>query len=361
MRAIFRQLTTIRTTNPTLERRARQVIVLSLGLILFTLIMTPLLLLTPDIPDESVILASFVVTGLSLGAIAAARRAWVGLGACILLAILIVSPLAVIPANRGIAATGMALTLSIVLASLVLRPWQIWLVLVANIVGLVLVVLLLFSGDTSVYVVLGSNSGVLVLLTLFCFVGARITENSFRASKTATTALAEANARLEQRVAERTAEVQVALREVQDRAAAQEQLLAELAEQRAVVSELSVPVLPISATTLVMPLVGTLDSARLADVQERALHAVETQKARYLLLDITGVPVVDTQVAQGLVQVVRATRLLGAQVVLVGVRPEVAQAVVSLGVALEEIITRATLQDGIATVQGWQRQGVHVR
>jgi anti-anti-sigma regulatory factor len=75
-----------------------------------------------------------------------------------------------------------------------------------------------------------------------------------------------------------------------------------------------------------MPLVGELDDARLRLIQEQALHALEHSSACYLVLDITGVPIIDSQVAQGLLAVVQAGRLLGAEVMLVGIRPEVAQA-----------------------------------
>lgn len=85
---------------------------------------------------------------------------------------------------------------------------------------------------------------------------------------------------------------------------------------------------------------------------ERALHAVEQTAARCLILDIIGVPVVDRQAAARLIQVVQAARLLGANVVQVGVRPEMAQAVVGLGVSFGDIITCSTLQDGIAPTAG---------
>jgi anti-anti-sigma regulatory factor/HAMP domain-containing protein len=126
--------------------------------------------------------------------------------------------------------------------------------------------------------------------------------------------------------------------------------LATIEEQRSVIREMSVPVLPLSHSTLVLPLIGALDSERLVLIQEQALHAIEELAARYLILDITGVPIVDTAVAQGLIQVVLAAGLLGTEVVLVGIRPEVAQAVVGLGIQLSDIITRSTLQSGLAYV-----------
>lgn len=107
------------------------------------------------------------------------------------------------------------------------------------------------------------------------------------------------------------------------------------------------PVLPVSRTTLVMPLIGALDGPRLSQVQEQALLAIERLSARRLLLDITGVPVVDRQVAQGLLMVVQAGRLLGASVELIGIRPEAAQSIVALGLDLRGLATFSDLQTAL--------------
>ena len=134
--------------------------------------------------------------------------------------------------------------------------------------------------------------------------------------------------------------------EAAHRALAEKVAMIEL--QRNVIREMSVPVLPVSPHTLVMPLIGALDTERLVLVQGQALQALEQAAVRTLILDVTGVPVVDNHVAQGLLQVVQAARLLGAQVILVGIRPEVAQSLVGLGAQLTGITTRVSLQDGIA-------------
>jgi rsbT co-antagonist protein RsbR len=155
---------------------------------------------------------------------------------------------------------------------------------------------------------------------------------------------------LEQRVTDRTAALEAALNEVQTRAVEQERLLAENTRQREMILRLSVPVLPISRRTLVMPLVGELDSGRLQLIQERVLQAIQVSSARYLILDITGVPVVDSQVAQGLLVAVQAAQLLGAEVVLVGIRPEVAQSIVGLGVDLQGMRTSSDLQSALGHI-----------
>src|SRR5262249_19392339 len=96
--------------------------------------------------------------------------------------------------------------------------------------------------------------------------------------------------------------------------------------------------------TLVMPLIGALDSTRLALMQAQALRAIERSRTRQLILDITGVPVIDTQVALGLTQLVQAARLLGTKVDIVGIRPEVAQTLVGFGTELQAMRTCSNLQ-----------------
>lgn len=121
-----------------------------------------------------------------------------------------------------------------------------------------------------------------------------------------------------------------------------------LRAQSLMLEELSTPLIPISANAIVMPLIGAIDSARAQRLLETMLHGVGQHHASIALLDITGVPLVDTQVANALLSAAQAVQLLGAQVVLTGIRPEVAQTLVGLGVDLTAIVTRATLQDGIA-------------
>jgi rsbT co-antagonist protein RsbR len=153
---------------------------------------------------------------------------------------------------------------------------------------------------------------------------------------------------LEQRVADRTVDLQRALDEVEKHAHEQEQLIEENRQQRETIREMSVPVLPVTSSTLVMPLVGALDTARLRLLQDQALRAIERTLIRTLILDITGVPLVDSQVAQGLMMVVQAARLLGTEVLLVGIRPEVAQAIVGLGMSLPGLRTYSDLQSALS-------------
>lgn len=134
------------------------------------------------------------------------------------------------------------------------------------------------------------------------------------------------------------------LREI--KAQKEQQELIEL--QASQLAELSTPILSISDTTMVMPLVGAIDSNRAQLIFDSLLQGTAQHRASTIILDITGVPIVDTQVANNLVQASQAVRLLGAEVLITGIRPEVAQTIIGLGINLTGITTRGTLRDGIA-------------
>jgi rsbT co-antagonist protein RsbR len=109
--------------------------------------------------------------------------------------------------------------------------------------------------------------------------------------------------------------------------------------------ELSTPVVELWTGILALPLIGTLDSARTQIVMENLLQAIVRSGAAIAIIDITGVPTVDTLVAQHLLKTVAAARLMGADCIISGIRPQIAQTVVHLGVDLSEVHTKATLAD----------------
>lgn len=112
--------------------------------------------------------------------------------------------------------------------------------------------------------------------------------------------------------------------------------------------ELSTPVIKLWNGILALPLVGTLDSARTQVVMESLLEAIVRTNSRVAILDITGVPTVDTVVAQHLLKTVTAARLMGADCIISGIRPQIAQTIVHLGINLLDITTKATLRDAFA-------------
>ncbi len=126
--------------------------------------------------------------------------------------------------------------------------------------------------------------------------------------------------------------------------------------QALAIEELSTPLIPITDEILVMPLIGMMDSVRAKQVMTNLLDGLATSRGKFAILDITGVPVVDTAVANAILKAAHAARLLGTEVILTGIRPEVAQTLVHIDANLQNITTRGTLQSGISYAIGRRGQ-----
>ncbi|MDW8405440.1 PAS domain S-box protein [Chloroflexus sp.] len=135
------------------------------------------------------------------------------------------------------------------------------------------------------------------------------------------------------------------LRLEEERRRMQEQVIE---AQQAMLRELSTPLLPIADQVVAMPIIGTIDTNRASQIMETLLEGVARYRARIAILDITGVRVVDTQVAGALIRAAQAARLLGAQVIITGIGPEVAQTLVHIGAELTNMVAKPNLQEGIA-------------
>ncbi|HEX3468870.1 MAG TPA: STAS domain-containing protein [Candidatus Elarobacter sp.] len=139
-------------------------------------------------------------------------------------------------------------------------------------------------------------------------------------------------------------------------AQARESVITNQAEQ---LLELSTPVVKLWEGVVAVPLVGTLDSARTQVVMEGLLEALVTTGSRHAIIDITGVAAVDTQVAQHLLKTVVAARLMGADCIISGIRPQIAQTIVGLGIEFGDIATKASLADALKLTL--ERAGLEVR
>ncbi len=155
-------------------------------------------------------------------------------------------------------------------------------------------------------------------------------------------------------LAERAAELEHMLHQLREETAAREQL-------SATVRQLSVPIIPITEGVLVAPLVGEIDAERAQLLQQRLLGRIVAERAQVAILDITGVPVIDAQISGWLIQATSAARLLGARCILVGINPEVAQALVASGIDLGDLATRATLREGLEYAMRIMRAASGVR
>jgi rsbT co-antagonist protein RsbR len=118
-----------------------------------------------------------------------------------------------------------------------------------------------------------------------------------------------------------------------------------IARQQEEMLELSTPVVTLWDGIVALPLIGTLDSARTQVVMESLLREIVQTNSRFAIIDITGVPTVDTLVAQHLLKTITAARLMGAECILSGIRPQIAQTIVHLGINLQDVITKSKLAD----------------
>ncbi|MDQ0216591.1 rsbT co-antagonist protein RsbR [Oikeobacillus pervagus] len=117
--------------------------------------------------------------------------------------------------------------------------------------------------------------------------------------------------------------------------------------QKNALQELSAPLIPVFEQISVMPLIGTIDTERAKLIMENLLNGIVENRSEVVLIDITGVPVVDTMVAHHIIHAADAVRLVGAKCMIVGIRPEIAQTIVNLGINLDQVITTSTLKKGI--------------
>jgi GAF domain-containing protein/anti-anti-sigma regulatory factor len=161
--------------------------------------------------------------------------------------------------------------------------------------------------------------------------------------------LREANARL-------THELREGERAEEARAALQEEVIR---IQKAMIAELSTPLVPITSEVMVMPLIGTLDEERAQSVLETLLDGATKSRARVVILDVTGLKGINQRVANALMNAANALRLLGAQAVLTGVRADLARELVGLDIDMDRVVIRGTLQSGIAYAVGGSKRRSH--
>lgn len=147
--------------------------------------------------------------------------------------------------------------------------------------------------------------------------------------------------------------------QVRQRTAELEQALAQQQSLLSTIRRMSTPVLPVLDGVLVMPLIGLLDDERMATAQATLLQALERERAHTAILDITGVPVVDTGVARQIIATVQQARLLGATCLVVGITPAVAQALVRLGVDMSQVLTTGDLRSAVRQVVGAHPLAAH--
>jgi rsbT co-antagonist protein RsbR len=136
-----------------------------------------------------------------------------------------------------------------------------------------------------------------------------------------------------------------------------EEKLTTIERQRVAIRELSTPIMEVWAGILCLPIVGIMDSARSADTTDALLRAVVATRARCAIIDITGIEVMDTRTADHFIRMTKSVRLLGAECVLTGINPQIAQTIVQMGIDMQGVVTYRSLRDALGYFVRAQRVG----
>jgi len=338
------RLMTIQHLDPHVRRRGRSLSIILLTMIALSLLLIPLVLI------EGSQRSGVLVVGMSLLvyslALFLARRGQVTLGGWI--AALYVT-IGVTGSTFGetsltLATTYIALVFlafSILIVSQVMPPTRVWWALLINLAALAAAVALHRNApltDPGVAIVVILSVLLIVGVTCIAYLGTRVTEQALHAAEVNGQRATEALAHAEMQA--RTLEVQAAaLAESEQR-------------QRALVATLETPTVAVGDGVLLAPIIGTIDSARAQQITTRLLGAIAGQRVNLLIIDIAGVPLVDTAVAKALIATIQAVRLLGCEVVLTGITARVATTLTQLGIALDGIQTLRSPQDVLMTLPG---------
>lgn len=354
LQALWNRLTIVNTEDGDVERRGRTLAALVLLLATAILLALPVVYLTSGFRTAFIGAAAVLAATFPL---LLNRRGMVNLAAWIVVSLPTLATLVFLFTNHNFIAAFFILLFSPVIGGVVLRAHEVWLVVLIDVAVVIAAILLIpvdLQDNPALVVELRNGMMALFVIGVVGSMGAAYTRTMMQATHIARTeaertaaALHQSSALLEQRVAERTAELAAAL-ETQQRQA--QQLQDALQSQRQLndlVFQLALPIIPVRDDVLVAPLVGAIDAARAEQLLNQVLDQVAARRARAIIIDVTGVPLVDGQVARALVQTAHTVRLLGCETILTGVRPEVAQTMVSIGLDETGLRTAATLQQGL--------------
>lgn len=349
----------IRHADDDSRRRGRLGVIFCLAMIAMDVLAIPIALLQRSPALALIPIAAGLV--LFVGTIALIRNGHIVSGTVLFTGSLIVLILINMPGRATVSVTPFYLLLPLLAAGILLPPRHIWTIWGATIAALFLTISVMPNQPLADATTRATVIGAVLLLSIAAlvgFLGARSSSSALTELRQARNeleaswaTLAAAKETLEQRVVERTANLEVALATQHAQATALAQSLAAQQQLNELITALSVPIIPLREDVLVVPLVGNLDTARTQQVLQDMLRQIEQRRAHTIFIDVTGIAVVDTSLAEALLQATSAARLLGANSILTGVRPAMAQALVGLGVDLQQVHTVASLADGLATLR----------
>ncbi len=343
------RLIRVRHTDEDVQRRGANIILMAVGLQVMALLLTIYAGFAGRLSTQVLIPVAISLIVQTI-VIVLVRRGSVDLAGGILVGMAIVGLTGSAIFSNDSLITPMFLVTPLLMAAAALRPIWIIVALIGVLTGMGLIYTMplpvplpeaIAALRSAIFVVSGLIILFAALIGVLISVGhthlQRRLHDEVKRANLANAELKVLNEELDRRVQMQTEALRKTLQELEQQTFHQDQLLKEIAGQREVIRELSLPILPIGREVLVAPLIGALDQERMQQLQSQVLKRVERIHARLLILDVTGVPIIDTHVAQGLMNLVQGLRLLGANVALVGVRPEVAQTIVALGVHLRDV------------------------
>ena len=343
------RLIRVRHTDEDVQRRGVNIILMAAGLHIMALLLTIYAGFAGRLSTQVLIPVAISLIVQTI-VIVLARRGSVDLAGGILVGMAIVGITGGAIFSNDSLITPMFLVTPLLMAAAALQPVWIIVALIGVLTGMGLIYTMLLPVTlpesiaalrSAIFVVSGLIILFAALIGVLISVGhthlQRRLHDEVKRANLANAELKVLNEELDRRVQMQTEALRKTLQELEQQTLHQDQLLKEIAGQREVIRELSLPILPVGREVLVAPLIGALDQERMQQLQSQVLKRVERIHARLLILDVTGVPMIDTHVAQGLMNLVRGLRLLGANAALVGVRPEVAQTIVALGVQLRDV------------------------
>lgn len=345
MRYFLASLIAVRHPDEDAQRRGQNVILLAYGLILTSILLAAYVMIT-GLPVSRVAIPIIAIFVVQTTVIILARNGHVNIAGSIMVGMAIVGIVGSAMLNADYVVTPLFLPAPLLIATAVLPPIGVIATLLGALTGIGALIVALPPPENTMqrnalFVGIALLSFFTTLTGILISVGhERLQRRLYQALRHAdqtAQALQTLNEELDRRVQMQTERLQHMVRELEERSAQQERLLQEITVQRDMIRELSLPILPVGRDVLVAPLIGALDGDRLHQLQHQTFRRVERTHARMLILDVTGVPLIDTHVAQGLTRLIRGLRLLGADVAIVGVRPEVAQTIIGLGIRLRDV------------------------
>lgn len=355
MRRWLDWLLTVNSPDENIRRRGRNIIYIILGLLVLMLfIAVAWTIITPV--SIIFVFATVLPTLTYFGMLVLVRRGYVDTAAVIIFMMQLTVSVYILTSSFEQPWSVMMLITPLLFASVSLRAWQIWIAFIA--IAIARVFINTQTRDTTTDILIFQII-TFAVFTLMLFLGTRSLEQSLQQSdelrhvaEGSSNALAAANDNLEQAVNNRTADLQHALSDVRERELRLTQTLQKLSVSQELVRSLSAPIIPILPSVIVVPLAGILDGEQAQRLMQQVLERISAQRSRDLILDITGVPIMDSHVANVVIQIAQAVKLLGTRTLLVGVRPEVAQTLVALNIEFGDLEVFADLQDAVLSRLG---------